>query len=1274
MNVSFTEKFKGTERFKILKKLGIGGYGVVYQAYDKEHDMVVALKTFHQKEAESLYRFKQEFRSLTDITHPNLVTLYELFSDEEKCFFTMELVDGVPLFNYIYEQEVRFGSTVYDGSTTKQNFNASPTEQPVEASPPVTKSATGSINPPLVNMDRLRFTFQQLAKGVFALHQAGKLHRDLKPTNVLVTQDNRVVILDFGLVIELSLQSAEPSKEVIGTPEYMSPEHAVGLPLTPASDWYSVGVMLYQALTGRLPIDNAFGDLLVEKATVEPIPPRQLLATIPEDLDRLCQELLHINPNQRPSGEAILQCFGLAQDSSFKNVRTSKPVQQVSLVGREDHFAVLNRAFQSMCRGATVVVNLSGRSGIGKSSLIRHFLEEYQQPGSSVIVLAGRCYEQESVPYKAFDSVIDALSHYLSSLSFEEVSAFLPEDILALVRLFPVLRQVDAITGGQWRELDILDSQELRRHAFAVLRDLFSRLAIQHPLIIAIDDLQWGDLDSSLLINELLRPPAAPPLMLLLSYRSEDAHDSAVLKTIRTTQTNYQANIIIHELEVKELTAAEAKRLITTLIGEDRAITPEQMESIVQESTGNPFFIDELIYYSNMGLTDLKPNINNLATETKLAEVIQMRIAQLSEEAIRLLRIVAVAGQPIERSVAKRAAHLNTEEQAAIALLRTNHLIRVSGYREYDKVETYHDRIRETVVAHLSLDTLKLTHRELALALEATGRADPEMLASHFQGSGDDEKAAKYVLIAAEGAWNSLAFERAVRLYQQAVRLKADESPQALNPLRIKLGNALANCGQGQAAAQAYLQAAQYSLAAETMELQQRAAEQLLRGGHIDKALAILRKVLANVDTKLAATPWQALLSLLYHRLRIRLRGLKFQERDTSQLSAAELVRLDIYWSVAMGLGMVDTIRGMDFQSRYILLALKAGEPYRIARAFSWEIAISSLGGGRTHKRTETYIKASTQLAEKLNNSHIQGLVMLARGGAAFMEGRFRSSRDLLVQAERIFRERCHGVAWEIDTVHLFHSRALIMLGELAEMGRRLPEILKEAQEHGDLYAEINLRTRISYMQWLASDKPEKARRELDQSIARWSHQGFHAQHFFTFIGRVEIELYCGKGDQAWQLVNEKWPELERSLLLEVQLLKMEAIFLRGRAALAAALLLDDTKAKPLLRQAEKESYRLDKEDMPWGNALAALLRAGINSKQAEKNTLHTMLADVERRLHDADMMLYAMAVRRRRGALLANNQGAALIREADDWMYTQKINNPVRMTAMLAPGKWSNP
>ena len=157
---------------------------------------------------------------------------------------------------------------------------------------------------------RLESILKQLVEGIIALHAAGKLHMDLKPHNVLVTGEGRVVLLDFGLVRELNPEAMDHESMVsafVGTPHYASPEQAAGREVSASSDWYSVGVMLYQLFAGKLPVTGRTLLALMEnKQTRVPRPLKELVPGVPEHLDSLCADLLRIRPDERPSGKDIL--------------------------------------------------------------------------------------------------------------------------------------------------------------------------------------------------------------------------------------------------------------------------------------------------------------------------------------------------------------------------------------------------------------------------------------------------------------------------------------------------------------------------------------------------------------------------------------------------------------------------------------------------------------------------------------------------------------------------------------------------------------------------------------------------------------------------------------------------------------------------------------------------------------------------------------------------------------------------------------------------------
>lgn len=1272
--------FKGTERFLILRRLGAGGFGVVYLAYDREWNALVALKTLRQIDPDALYRFKREFRALADISHRNLVTLYELMSDGVKWFFTMELVEGVSFLEYVHESTASELVNPVTGSATAPGPDFASTQGSETEDLDTRKIHSESPDPvapqrfstSTLRLDLLRAALRQLAEGVCALHEAGKLHRDLKPSNVLVTKEGRVVILDFGLIAELL--SDEPERmSYAGTPPYMSPEQRAGEAVSEPSDWYGVGVMLYQALAGRLPFTRGLNEIRLKRQQYSTPTLLPQVPGVPEDLNALCQDLLRRDPQARPTGREVLRRLGeVRAEASDYTLAAPSRVRVVTFVGRERHLSVLREAFMTAKRGRSVTVYLHGSSGVGKSTLVRRFLGDLQQHEKDVVVLQGRCYEQESVPYKALDSLVDALSQYLKLLPDEQAQALIPRDVLALARLFPVLRQVKAVAEAQHGVLEVPDSQEIRRRASAALRELLARLAGQKKLVLFVDDLQWGDADSAALLAELLQPPDPPALLLVACYRGEEAGTSPFLKTHLPWRTMTGLPLEIRELAVSELDPTEARDLAEMLLGRKDPVGFARAEMIARESGGSPFFIDELVWYSQSTASgqggDTTERLVDSGAKVTLDEVIRARVSRLPEAARRLLEVVAVAGQPVGVEAARLASDLGSGEQIALAILRSGRLIRSRETGEQDYIEAYHDRIRETVLAQLPPGGLKTHHHHLALALESSSRPDPETLAIHFQGAEENDKASDYAAIAAAQATDALAFDRAVRLYRLALELRPRE-PAEGRPLRVKLGEALANAGRGAEASEAYLTAAEGANAAESIDLRRRAAEQLLLSGHVDEGLSVIASVLSGLGMALAATPWQALLPLLWRRAQVRLRGLSFREREATRVPAEQLIRIDTCWSVAQGLSMVDTLRAADFQARHLLLALRSGEKYRIARALAVEAGYYAISGGRERARTQKILQMAVGLAESINHPHAIGLTGLIAGMAAFLEGRWREARDLLERAEWILRERCTGVAWELATAHLMWSVSLFFLGELGELSQRLPTLLKQAEGRGDLYEATELRIRISHAGLLAADEPEEARRGVREAITSWSSREFYLQHWWSLIAETEISLYLRRGVEAWDLVTEQWPALRRSMLLRVQYILIESLHHRAQSALAVAADSRSSDRRAFLQAAERDAARIESERMPWGNPLAWLIRASVASIRGKVEDAVALLASAETEFEAAGMALYTAAARRRRGELIGGDQGKSLIEAADIWMTGQQIKDPSRMTAMLAPG-----
>jgi hypothetical protein len=420
-------------------------------------------------------------------------------------------------------------------------------------------------------------------------------------------------------------------------------------------------------------------------------------------------------------------------------------------------------------------------------------------------------------------------------------------------------------------------------------------------------------------------------------------------------------------------------------------------------------------------------------------------------------------------------------------------------------------------------------------------------------------------------------------------------------------------------------------------------------------------------------TPRRALASLLALRIWLRVRGLRFRERDETQVPSWELLRIDTCWSVGMGLGLIDMLRGAGFQARHLLLALRAGEASRVGRALALEVAYLSMAGGRNRRRTEQLVRAARDLAERVNSPHAIGFARMTAGVAAWNLGRWKEARELCESAEAMFRDHCTGAAWEILTAQMFGLASLFFLGELKEFSARLPRLLDEARNRGNLLAVTFLRLGFfSHMVWLAADDPERARRGLREGQAAWPSRRFDYPHIWALGAQRDIALYTRQGLDVPDPVLGRWRPVARSLDRFVQSAYILGLHSRARHRIAlAAASTDRGERRELLGGAAAHARRIERERTPWGDVLALLIRSGIAADLGERAKAEALLASAEDRLSVADMALHAAAARRCRGELIGGDAGQSLVQAADAWMAAQEIRNPRQMAAVLVPGRW---
>lgn len=1236
-------------RYEILECIGRGGMGTVHRAYDRVLGEDVALKTLHNADPAMARALKDEFRSLAGVVHRNLVLLYELEVTPERSFFTMELVDGVHLLDYVHP-----GVSAADRAT----------RAPDEA--------------------RLRSCARQLAEGICALHAARRLHLDIKPSNVMVTREGRVVILDFGLATAVDEQLSGARRAAIGSPIYMSPEQGREQEtLSEASDWYSFGVVLHEALAGRPPFQGTQTEVTLAKRGGDARPPSAMRGGVPRDLDELCAKLLRRAPIARPTGEEVLAALGDPAATSGPAPQSAAP----RFVGRRRELAMLDEALAAAGRGSAVTVHVHGASGIGKSALVERFLDRIER---RALVLKGRCYERESVPYKAIDGLIDGIGRFLATLPEGEAAALIPENAHLLARVFPSLPKIGAFGEAPPSASRAQDPQELRRRAFGALGELLQRLARRAPLVLAIDDLQWGDADSAAVFTDVLRASPAFPALLLLIWRSGDARTSPLLRVLLgphddgaeggplATDEGSGARGDLRELHVGPLSDEESCELTLGLLDEGPAGAEELAHAIARDAAGSPFFLREIAEHTRLHGADAE------ARPVRVEEIVRERVAGLGGDARRLLEAIAIAGYPLREATAVQASGIPRAARAALEILRASRLVLARGAGSANLLEPYHDRIRETIVARLDPSARRDLHRRLAEVLAAAADPDPQRLVEHYQAAGVLDRAAHFAVIAGDRAAEALAFNRAASLYQLALEHRAAEA--GAWRMRRKLGEALSSAGRGGEAAESFARAAadlgaEGSGDPERFELERLAAEQYLRSGFVEDGMKALRKVLSAAGVRYPETPARAVASVLIRRAELKIRGLSFEPRDAGAIDAADRARLEACWSAGLGLSMLDTIRSADFQIRHQLLALRAGDPIHVARGLTTQVAfLASEGGAENHGKCREILAGAERLAARVDDPSLLALVHLCGGVAAYFRNDYRVALDQCRTAERICRDRCRGVAWEITNTQLYGLWALGYLGEIAELSRQLPRTLKDARERGDLFAATSLRLGVPNMVWLAADRPDEAREQADDAMHSWTPTGFHTQHYFELLAQAQIDLYRGDPWAAWRRVRDTWPRLKKAHLLRLQSIRIELCHLRARCALAAASTPNDALAagsepdrKPdragLLAEAAKRAAEIDEERSAWSGPLAAAIRAGIAATKGSPEAALRALDDAARGFDALEMRLYAESARLLRGAISGGETGRTERERSAASMRSEGVTAPARMVSTLIPG-----
>lgn len=1250
MLVDVPEGWQQNSRYELIGRLGQGGVGAVYEAFDRVQERRVALKMLSHFSPEALYQFKHEFRTAAEVQHPNLVRLYELAMDSHgRPYFTMELVRGGDFRRY-----TRRRSAWPTALPTEANTVTSP-ERAQSLELRQGRARTAPEAPPAhtpANLDRLRAALLQLVSGVLALHRVGIVHRDLKPSNVMVTSDGRLVVLDFGIATSTKTGNFG-ARELVGTPTFMAPEQALLGPALSASDWYSVGVMLFDALVGRPPVSGSALEVLQSKLTVDAPRPSALVVGVPAELDELCAALLDRDIQRRPGGDDIIRVLG-GQGSLRPRTIDARARTAADLVGRDRHLEVLEQSFAKVCEGRPVGVRVAGASGMGKSTLIGRFADELLRDARA-LVLSTRVYEEEMIPYKALDGLVDSLSHDLMALKYEGQTIPVSVNTEALSRLFPILQRVHAIAASAEDPRD--DPARVRQLAVAGLRELLAFVAGERPLVLWIDDAQWGDADSVSLLLDLIQPSASMKMLLLLSHREVPADASNFVYDL---VSRWPAEVAMTELTLEPLTSEQVQELFLRELGAQDAAARFAAEAVSREAAGNPFLVKELATSAR-----LDPRSANWGSTRELTvsveRLVEERLARVDMPVRRVLELVVVSGRPIRTEILEVAANVSDSLEPSIAILGQRRLLRVAQADGYEVLETCHDRIRESVLARLSPDVLREHHASLAQALVQASVLDTDALVRHWSGAGEAAHAGEAAVQAGQRAAEKLAFKRSEALYRLALEKLPAESAE-LKQTRKRLAEVLEWDGRGAEAAHAYVEAAASSSGIERSELESAAAVQLLYSGQVVDGVALLRRSLESLGLRAPRTTGGAVFWLVFYRLWLRLVVPRHSARAPSEVGALARARVEALYNSAFGMVFIDPILGESIQSQHILTALTQGDLLQRARALAIEAAHRARESGpKAQEQSVAWFEAAGSMAERTGDAGCVAFVRACRGVSQFLRGRWCDAHSLLETAYQDVPK--HRAGWH-TSAWIYNVFSLVNMGSFNDVAQKLPALLEGAEFRGDRFTSTSLRVAAQTPLLLAMDQPEVADEQLREAMMGWQSPRFLLQNWRALYFGCEVELYRGRAEAALARFRESERRLARSKLLRVQYIRGMTAFSLARMLLAAG----GASRDALRAEATRQITQLERENTLWTSVLAAMARAvrATSADEPQRAVPELTLAiELAERAH---MLCHAEASRLRLGVVLGEHDGRELRNLAEQRLHSLGVRNALKFAAALLP------
>ncbi|HTW92491.1 MAG TPA: sigma 54-interacting transcriptional regulator [bacterium] len=706
-----TEPFRASQlladRYEVIARLGGGETAETYKVRDAIGDRLLALKILREDAPKTEERsLSREFYYLSRFTHPNIVSAFDYGSTPEgRPFFTMEFFDGRPITAFF---------------------------------------ATG-FQPGLVDVSL------QVLAALDRIHAQGLIHSDLKPQNLLVADIDgspRAKLLDFGLAERLSLSDTSVPRGTLG---YVAPEVLKGVDADARADLYSLGLVLYEVVTGRGPGKER--DLLAwlrMQYYSEFKAPREFNQSIPEDFESVLLSLVHKEPERRPrSAAAVIEVLsrpggeplGLAEPQGY----TAAP----GFLGRSDELAGLKAMLDDTSRGTARAACITGERGVGKSRLLSEFRFMAQLDGATIV-----SFEPSS---------LGGGSRSLVGMTLDYLSARSP---------------VGGPDAGESRAATTEEKYRLFDTLVGGLKEMSSSPRVRHSLVLIVDDFELYDSTSLEFLRYLVFSLGNERLMVLVAGVNEARLLDLVAGLGPASSFRHMALPPMGEKEVTALLAS----LVGELPGSERLT-----QWLMHATGGSPLFVIETVRSLIDGNVLVRRGsrwalvedaLSASSAPSSVTDVLQKRLEALPADELSVLQVGATTSGPF--TVGFLSAALGQDERTlfnATARLKSQGLLR-SYAGDADASFVLSSKILEaTVSERLSAAERRELHRRVAEVLELLHPGKPDKLihdlAHHYAQAGIEDRAYGYSLRAGARARENRLNEQALGCYEAALAFSA---------------------------------------------------------------------------------------------------------------------------------------------------------------------------------------------------------------------------------------------------------------------------------------------------------------------------------------------------------------------------------------------------------------------------------------------------------------------------------------------------------------------